>query len=67
MVVPRPFRLIMTAPTDRPIEVIYGKPESVTLARWDEHLQVWIRVDDPARRALHRVIGWRPVAREHNG
>jgi hypothetical protein len=66
MAAPRPFQSITSAPTDTAVEVIYGAPPSVALAVWDAQLQVWIRVDDPQRRALHRVTGWRPMGR-HGG
>jgi hypothetical protein len=46
---------ITSAPTDAAVKVIHGKPQAVALAVWDAQLQVWIRVDDPQRRALHRV------------
>ena len=59
MVASVPFRPIASAPANTSVEVIHGKPQAVTLARWDEQLQAWIRVGDPDRRALHRVTGWR--------
>jgi hypothetical protein len=61
MAAPRPFRSITSAPTDAAVEVIHGKPQAVALAVWDARLQVWVKVDDPKRRALHRVTGWRPI------
>jgi hypothetical protein len=61
MAAPRPFQSITSAPTDAAVEVIHGTPQAVALAVWDAQLQVWVRVDDPQRRALHRVTGWRPM------
>jgi hypothetical protein len=37
---------------------------TVTLARWFTQTQAWIRDDDPYRRTLHRVTGWRPATEE---
>jgi hypothetical protein len=58
---PRPFRVITTAPPDTNVEVVYGERESVTLARWDSRMQVWVRVGDTDQRRLLRVTGWRPA------
>jgi hypothetical protein len=66
MAEPRPFQLITSAPTDTAVEVIYGAPPSVALAVWDAQLQVWVKGDDPNRRALHRVTRWRAAGRELN-
>jgi hypothetical protein len=61
---PRPFLPITGALTDAVVEVIHGKSGLVVLALWDAERQVWFRIDDPLRRALHRVTGWRPWVEE---
>ncbi len=35
--------------------------QAVVLAHWSGQGQAWIRNDDPLRRALHQVTGWRPA------
>jgi hypothetical protein len=55
----QPFRPITTAPTDRPVEVLHGRPQSVAAAQWNARLNLWVRVGDPEGRGLRRVIGWR--------
>jgi hypothetical protein len=60
----RSFHPITAAPTDTVVEVIHGKSALVVLALWDAERQVWFRIDDPLRRALHRVTGWRPWVAE---
>ena len=58
------FRDMRTAPTDgTEIEVICGPNKEVFVARWSGQDQAWIRADDPARRSLKRVSGWRQVVR----
>jgi hypothetical protein len=58
----RIFRDMRSAPTDgTTIEVRHGPDQEVILAPWSGQGQAWIRDDDPLRRALHRVTGWRPV------
>ncbi len=59
MVATGPFRPMMSAPTNAPIEVLHGRPEAVALAVWDEELQAWIRAGDAARRPLRWVTAWR--------
>jgi len=59
---PVPFRDIKTAPQDgTAIEVQHGPQQAVVLAHWNGRGQAWIRDDDPLRRTLHRVTGWRPA------
>jgi hypothetical protein len=36
-------------------------------AEWNAQAQSWIRDDDPHRRTLHRVTGWRPVPARGQG
>jgi hypothetical protein len=58
------FRDLRTAPRDgTAIEIKHGPAQEVVRARWSGQGQAWVRVGDPLRRALHRVTGWRPVAR----
>jgi hypothetical protein len=62
MAPPRPFRPVTSAPPDTNVEVIHGERETVTLARWDSRLQVWVRVGDmTGTRRLLQVRGWRPA------
>jgi hypothetical protein len=57
----RSFRVITSAPTDGAVQVVRGAPPSMALAIWNAQLQVWTKVGDPKRQALHRVTGWPPV------
>ena len=53
---------IKLAPHDgTPIEVRHGPGQEVVLAEWSGQAQAWIRVDDPQRKTLHQVTGWRPA------
>ena len=57
-----PFRDMKYAPKDgTPVEVQYGPEQETVHAAWSGQGQAWVRVDDPLRKTLHRVIGWRPV------
>jgi hypothetical protein len=57
------FQDMKTAPRDGTlVEVRHGPLQEAAPARWSAQGQAWIRDDDPLRRALHRVTGWRPVA-----
>jgi hypothetical protein len=50
----RCFRDLRSPPRDgTAIEIKHGPAQG----------QAWVRVGDPLRQALHRVTGWRPVAR----
>ena len=56
------FRDMSTAPRNAtPIEVKHGPEQVIVLAEWSGQAQAWILVDDPHRKTLHRVTGWRPV------
>ena len=56
------FRDMKTAPLDgTTVEVRHGPDQEVVRAHWSGQGQAWTRADDPLRRALHRVTGWRPV------
>ncbi len=56
------FRDMNTAPRNAtPIEVKHGPEQVIVLAEWSGQAQAWILVDDPHRKTLHRVTGWRPV------
>jgi hypothetical protein len=43
------------------IEVRRGPDQVVVRAHWSGQSQAFIRDDDPLRKTLHRVTGWRPV------
>jgi hypothetical protein len=52
-----------TAPRDGTvIEVRHGPDQAVARVVWAGQTQAWIREDDPLRRTLHRVTGWRPLS-----
>ncbi len=56
------FLGMQSAPRDGTvIEVKHGPDQDVVRAVWSGQGQAWIHEDDPHRRALHRVAGWRPV------
>jgi hypothetical protein len=59
---PIPFRPITSAPTDEAVEVLHGKPQIVVLAEWDRNVHGWVKVGDPNRRVLRRVVGWRSIS-----
>jgi hypothetical protein len=52
-----------TAPRDGliDIEVRHGRNQEVVVAHWAPQLQGYIQSDDPLRRVLHMVTGWRPI------
>ena len=57
------FLDMASAPRDgTAIEVRHGPDQEVVRAEWSGQAQAWIRDDDPHRRTLHRVTGWRPIA-----
>ena len=57
------FRDIKTAPKDGTvIEVRHGPDQEIVRAEWSGQGQAWVREDDPLRRTLHKVTGWRPMA-----
>jgi hypothetical protein len=43
------------------IEVRHGRDQEIVVAHYSGQLQGYIRTDDPLRRVLHMVAGWRPV------
>lgn len=57
------FRDMSTAPQDGSlVEVHHGPPDQeIVQARWSGQRQAFVRDDDPLRRSLHRVTGWRPA------
>ena len=56
------FRDMKTAPKDGTvIEVRHGPDQEIVRAVWSGQGQAWVREDDPLRRTLHRVTGWRAV------
>jgi hypothetical protein len=56
------FLDMTTAPKDGTvIEVRHGPDQEVIRAEWSDQNQGWIRANDPHRKTLHRVTGWRPV------
>jgi hypothetical protein len=56
------FRDMRSAPKDgTAIEVRYGPDQEIVRAVWSGQGQAWVQVDDPHRKTLHRVTGWRPV------
>jgi hypothetical protein len=56
------FRDMRSAPQDGTvIEVKHGPDQEVVRAVWSGQSQAWIREDDPLRKTLHRVTGWRPA------
>jgi hypothetical protein len=58
----RIFRDMRSAPTDgSSIEVRHGPDQEIVQAHWAGQNQAFIRDDDPLRRTLHRVTGWRPI------
>jgi len=62
------FRDMVSAPRDgTAIEVCHGPQQEVVRAEWNAQAQSWIRDDDPHRRTLHRVTGWRPVPARGQG
>ncbi len=51
-----------TAPRDgTDIEVRYGRDQQVVVAYYAKLLQGFIQSDDPLRKVLNMVTGWRPV------
>ena len=59
---PDTFREMKSAPRDSTVvEIRHGPNQAIVRAEWSWQGQAWVREDDPLRRALHRVIGWRPV------
>ena len=58
----RQFRDMKSAPMDgRSIEIIQGLRQEVVRAFWAVKQQGWVRYDEPSRRVLTWVTGWRPV------
>jgi hypothetical protein len=56
----RPFNLPETAPRDGSvIEVRHGAQQGISTARWSAINQAFINLDDPFRRTLGGVTGWR--------
>ncbi len=57
------FRDMRSAPRDggTVIEVRHGPGQEVVRAQWSGQGQAWVQVDDPHRKTLHQVTGWRPV------
>jgi hypothetical protein len=56
------FRDMRTAPKDGSVvEVRHGPDQEVVRAHWAAQNQAFVRTDDPHRKTLHRVTGWRPV------
>ena len=56
------FRDMGSAPQDGTIvEVKHGLDQEVVRAQWSGRAQAWILVDNPLRKSLHRVTGWRSV------
>ena len=56
------FSDMMTAPRDGTLlEVQHGPRQEIVLARWSGQGQAFVRSDDPDRKALHQVTGWRPA------
>ena len=62
------FREITSAPADIPVEVLHHSSASmpplsrkVTLAVWDSARHAWVKVGDPDRRPLRRLVAWRPA------
>ncbi len=56
------FRDMRSAPQDGTVvEVKHGLDQEVVCAQWSGQAQTWILVDDPLRKTLDRVTGWRPV------
>jgi hypothetical protein len=57
------FRDMKTAPKAPGvvIEVRHGLNQEIVRAEWAGQTEAWIRADDPHRKTLHRVTGWRPV------
>ena len=59
----RPFSNMDTAPKDgRLIEVRHGPAQEIVRAYWAAQNQAFVRENDPDRKSLHRVTGWRPCA-----
>ena len=59
------FSDMTTAPRDGTlIEVQHGPRQEIVLARWSGQGQAFVHGDDPDRKALHRVTGWRPAPGE---
>jgi hypothetical protein len=58
------LRDMTTAPRDgTTIEVRHGPRQEIVLAYWSGQIEAFVADDDPHRRALHRVSGWRPAKR----
>ncbi|HXE18654.1 MAG TPA: hypothetical protein VN629_03515 [Castellaniella sp.] len=56
------LRDMTTAPRDgTTIEVRHGPQQELVRAHWSGQIEAFIADDDPDRRALHRVTGWRPT------
>jgi hypothetical protein len=57
------FRDMSIAPKDglTEIEVRHGRNQEIVRAEYAGQLQGYIRTDDPLRRVLHMVTGWRPI------
>ncbi len=56
------FQDMRSAPKDgTAIEVRHGPKQKVVRAEWSGQGQAWVQVDDPHRKTLHRVTGWRPA------
>jgi hypothetical protein len=53
-----------TAPKDGTvIEVRHGPDQEIVRAYWAGQNQAFVREDDPHRKSLHRVTGWREIKR----
>ena len=51
-----------SAPMDGSVvELWYGLNKTFGLAYWAGQNQAWVLEDDPYRKSLHQVEGWRPV------
>lgn len=58
----RAFQDMAMAPRDgTTIEVRHGPLQETVRAQWAGQNQAFILEDDPHRKTLHRVTGWRPV------
>jgi hypothetical protein len=56
------LRDMKSAPLDGTVvEVRHGPLQMVVVAYWAAQNQAWVRDDDPDRRSLHGVTGWRPI------
>ena len=62
------FRDMASAPRDgTTVEVCHGPQQEVARVEWNAQAQAWVREDDPHRRSLHRVTGWRPIPAQEQG